>query len=174
VSLVYCGYDPGISNPGVVALRRTPAGYELVKAVSVHTDSKDDIEQRCNEISDALSEVIRGTHPTLLAIEDVLGVSSRSRRSKKLGFNASNDKTLLTMGIAIAVARVYRIPVVRVQPRSAKLAVLGKGHANAEKKQVQEFVNRLLGTKLGQTCTDAAALAIAGCQREQHVLLGAG
>src|SRR5690606_4955927 len=77
-------------------------------------------------------------------------------------FNVDNSKTVGAAYAAMACARFFRIPVVEVSPKTAKIAVLGKGSGSASKKQIQAVVERLLGERLPQDASDAATMAIHG------------
>lgn len=162
--------DPGISTPGFAVVTRGPSSYQcpyrVLDSDSMHTTPEDgDLAERCSVIWDALSLLLRVHTPDLLAIEEQANTSAGAWREGR--FSADNSKTHVTVGLAIGCARAYRVPVMLIRPQTVKVAVCGKGGANAKKQQVQEAVFRLTGQRVAQARADAIAIGIAGAQRWQ-------
>jgi Holliday junction resolvasome RuvABC endonuclease subunit len=157
------GFDPGIRSPGIGVVRRTARGYALVSVAVPRTLPTAGFEQRCDVIVDALSLAMREHMPAFVAFEDQTRAIVAAHERGEV--NASNAGPLIVQGLVIAAARIYRVPVIKIQPMSAKLAVLGKGNRAASKHQVQEAVLRITGSRVPQDGADAIAVCIAGFQR---------
>jgi Holliday junction resolvasome RuvABC endonuclease subunit len=158
------GFDPGIASPGIGVVRRLARGYALVSVAVPRTLPSAGFETRCDVIVDALTQAIREHAPAFVAFEDQTRVKTAAWLKGEIN-HASSFSPLIVQGLALACARIYRVPVIKIQPMSAKLAVLGKGNRAASKREVQEAVFRLTGTRASQDGADAIAVAVAGFQR---------
>jgi len=164
--LVTAGFDPGIGSPGIAVVRaKAGGGYEHLHSEVVRTKTSDPDEYRYGMITDALSRVLRDFAPTVLIVEAQAGVQTGKRREDD-GFTADSSKTHVTVGVAHAVARMYRVASREVQPRTLR-AAMGlkptKGETKPEKKRrMQRAVEVVLGVKLPQDAADAGAMAIYG------------
>lgn len=165
MSAVAAGFDPGMS-PGIAAVTRTANGYQLLHAGTLRTTASQPFEQRCAYIFRHLSLLLRTHSPSILAIEDQRGVQAglRMRGADGREVHAGSSKTLIMVGLAIGCAEAYGVPWCLVQPKRVKIAVLGKGHGSAEKKQVQAAIEAITGKRVAQDAADASAIAIAGAQ----------
>jgi Holliday junction resolvasome RuvABC endonuclease subunit len=174
--LVTAGFDPGIGSPGITVVRaKAGGGYEHLHSEVVRTKSGDPDDARYDTITDALSRVLREFAPAVLIIEAQAGVQTGKRREDE-GFTADSSKTHVTVGIARAVARIYRVPSREVQPRTL-LAAMGikskKGETKPEKKrQMQRAVEVVLGVKLAQDAADASGGAIYGQRMSARERMG--
>lgn len=160
---VGAGFDPSISSLGLGVVRRAASRYAVVWAKTIRTSTKEAFELRCDVIVDALSAMLHAEQPSFLAIEDQRFVQAGKWREGE--FQSNNGKTLVVQGLAQATARVYRIPVILVQPQRVKIAVLGSGNRQAKKIDLQRALERLTGEWLSQDSADGVATAIAGCQK---------
>lgn len=160
--MVIAGFDPSIASAGLCVLERRPNGYRKLHHQVIRTKSADRPAVRVATIWDALSDAFRRYHPSCLVIEDQRGVQAGKHRDGE--FTVDNSKTVGVAYVAMACARFFRIDVVEVQPKTAKIAVLGKGSGSADKRQVQAIVERLVGEKLPLDASDAATMAIHGFQ----------
>ncbi len=163
-ALAFAGFDPGVTNPAVACVRRTATGYELLAAKTARTKPSDPLELRLRVIWELVSSLIRSFQPAVLGIERQAGAQVGAWRNQE--FNADNSKTLWTCGVALGAALAYGAEPRILDPKTAKIAVLGKGYGNADKKTVQAWCEAITGAKLSQAAADAVALAIAASQRE--------
>jgi Holliday junction resolvasome RuvABC endonuclease subunit len=169
-SAIILGFDPGIASPGVALIARKPAGgYRLIEHRVIRTTNTKSRQlsliDRYNMIADGLSELIVRHKPTEAAIEEQSGVQAGAFKSGE--FNASNSKTMVVVGAALAVCRVYRVPVFMIRPQRAKIAVCGPKSSKAEKPEVQAAVSRLIGQEIPQDASDAVAQAVARFQERR-------
>jgi crossover junction endodeoxyribonuclease RuvC len=145
------GIDPGLSRCGYGAVR--PGGGELT-AVSygvLETPTSDALPERLAALEAELTRLVAEIAPSAMAVERVL-------------FQA-NVRTAISVGqvsgLALAVASRAGVPVTHYSPNEVKLAVTGYGAA--DKAQVQEMVQRLLGLDSIPKPDAADALALALC-----------
>lgn len=160
---VFAGFDPGIGSPAVAVIRRLARGYELLAAKTLRTSPKDTLEERLAAIWAGLSPVLRELHPGELGIERQAGAQVGAWERGE--FNGDNSKTLWTCGVAFGCAVAYGVVPVIIDPKRAKIAVLGKGAGSAEKRVVRDRIQAMMGAaKLTLDASDAVALAIAVSQ----------
>jgi crossover junction endodeoxyribonuclease RuvC len=154
--VIALGIDPGtaICGFGVVALeggrlRMIDAG--VVRTAPTQTDGA-----RLVELHGALRQLLAEHRPDVVSVERL--------------FFQRNVQTAMTVGqargVALLVAAEANLPIDEPTPNEVKMAVCGSG--NADKRQVAEMVERLLGVSLTgvpDDATDALALAIGCCYR---------
>lgn len=162
--LVALGFDPGM-QPGITVVEKRDRAYRHLWSKVIRTDSSRPDGERFDEITDCLSWVIREFHPSLLVSEEQLTV--QAAKQEEGDFNANNGKTMETVGIARAVARIFRVHFLEVRTQTARSTVIGKGAVKGTKKekkrQVQVFVQRLLGVpRLALDTSEAGLNAIYG------------
>lgn len=158
------GFDPGIAAAGLAVVSRIPDRYVHVTSTCVRTKPADSLVVRCDKIWDALSRILRQQMPDVLVVEEQ--ASAQQGAWKRGEHSADNSKTHVTVGLALGCARAYRVPVLLLRRQTVLVSVLGPGHGrSAEKRDVQDRIEMLLGVRLAQAQSDAAANAIAGCQR---------
>jgi crossover junction endodeoxyribonuclease RuvC len=147
------GVDPGLTRCGVgvvdVAANRRA---RLVYVTVVRTPADMALEQRLVRIAEGISTAMDEYHPDAVAVERV--------------FAQANVKTVMgtaqAAGLALHAAAVRGIPVALHTPSEVKAAVTGYG--NADKRQVQTMIARVLGLSEVPKPADAAdALALAVC-----------
>jgi crossover junction endodeoxyribonuclease RuvC len=147
------GVDPGLTRCGVGVVEVTPDRRARMVAVTVvRTPSDMALEQRLVLIATGIAEQIEEHHPDAVAVERV--------------FAQANVRTVMgtaqASGLALHAAAVRGIPVGLHTPSEVKAAVTGYG--NADKKQVQAMIARVLGLAEAPKPADAAdALALAVC-----------
>lgn len=121
----------------------------------VKTTPQATFAHRINEIFEGINEVVQLHSPAIAAVEDVF-LANNPRSALKLG---------QARGAAVVAAMQNGLSVFDYSPRSVKQAVAGYGQA--EKEQVQQMVQVLLGLS-GRPSSDAAdALAVAICHANQ-------
>jgi Holliday junction resolvasome RuvABC endonuclease subunit len=165
---IYVGLDPSIVAFGVAVIERTASGYRLVHSVRIRTKSKDPIVDRCNRIFDGVGAVVREFRPLRVGCEEQRNVQTgrwREATQGKTAFNADNSKTILAVGYAGGAVRAYGHELVFFQPRTLKVAVMGKGGGMSSKEAVRARVIAICGgAGMSLDESDAAAAAIAVAQ----------
>lgn len=147
------GIDPGFDRTGWGVIEDAGGRLKYIECGCIQTSAKDEYTQRLQAIRNGVQEVINRFQPDGFAIEKL--------------FFQTNAKTALQVGeargVALLVAADAHIPIVEPTPNQVKSGTTGQG--NAEKKQVQDMVMRLL--KLSSVpkpddAADALAIAIVG------------
>ena len=152
-SLRVLGIDPGLTRCGVgivdVAPDRTA---RLVHVGVVRSDPDAAIETRLSVIAAGLRSVLDEHRPDVVAVERVF---AQHNRQTVMG-------TAQASGIALLVAGERGLPAATHTPSEVKAAVTGYG--NADKRQVQTMVARVLRLdELPKPADAADALALALC-----------
>ncbi len=144
------GIDPGFDRCGLGVVDLQGATPTWVWHGCVQTSAKDDFSTRLQQIRDGVTMAIRVHRPAAVAVESL--------------FFQKNVTTALQVGMArgvifLAIADA-KLPVVEITPNQVKQGISGYG--GADKKQMQQMVQRLLKLSAPPTPDDAAdALAIA-------------
>lgn len=144
------GIDPGYDRTGWGVIEDAGGRLTYIECGCIQTSAKDDFAQRLQAIRDGVRDVIIRFKPDAFAIEKL--------------FFQTNAKTAIKVGeargVALLVAADAGVPIVEPTPNQVKSGTTGQG--NAEKKQVQDMVVRLLKLSSVPKPDDAAdALAIA-------------
>ncbi|MBW9095183.1 crossover junction endodeoxyribonuclease RuvC [Microbacterium jejuense] len=152
-SLRVLGIDPGLTRCGVgvvdVAADRSA---QLVHVGVVRSDADAPIEERLAVIAAGLRAVLEAHAPDVVAVERVF---AQHNRQTVMG-------TAQASGIALLIAGERGIPAATHTPSEVKAAITGYG--NADKRQVQTMVARVLRLEELPKPADAAdALALALC-----------
>lgn len=155
--MLVLGIDPGTARTGYGLVQYLDGKIRLIKYGLITTSSSMNTAARLCKINEELQLLIEENHPDSLAIEQL--------------FYNKNSKTIITVaqsrGVAIMTAAKANIEVAEYTPLQVKQAVVGFG--NAEKKQVQEMVKRILSMDQLPKPDDAAdALAIAICHLHSY------
>ncbi len=116
----------------------------------IRTSAKTHISRRLAQIHDDLEELIRSLRPDFMAIENVYSLVRYPRAGILLG---------TVLGTIYLSAYQNAIPVVEITPKAVKNALAGYGNAN--KKQIRDAVQRLLGMQAVTSFHAADALAVA-------------
>lgn len=171
------GYDPGFRESAFAVVERAGSGIALVHRDRIRTKPKQSQQEREKVIFSAISGGLRAWRPTALGIEDQAGISAGARGAlmaaaksgkplKKggLGFNAGNDNVTGAVFLAKAACMAYGVSYELFNLKTVKIAVCGKGGANAGKDEVIAAVVRLfpelVGVKLSEHEADAIAIAV--------------
>lgn len=144
------GIDPGTGILGFGVIELTSGKALVVDAGVIRTPAKQADELRLITIYDELTEVIKQTEPTEMAVEKL--------------FFARNVTTAMSVaqarGVVLLCGQQAGLPIHEYTPMQIKQAVTGYG--GADKKQVQEMTRVLLGLQTVPQPDDAAdALAAA-------------
>jgi crossover junction endodeoxyribonuclease RuvC len=152
-SMIAIGIDPGTATCGFGVVRFEEGRLQLVDAGVVRTDAGMPDAARLDRLHAALGELLSEHRPDRIAIERL--------------FFQRNVQTAMVVGqargIALLAAARWDVPIDEPTPNEVKQAVCGNG--SADKAQVAEMVQRLLGVRLDgvpDDATDALAVAI-GC-----------
>jgi len=154
------GIDPGMAIAGYCVLEvSTHSGQEVNKIVSsgsIQTSKKSEDGLRLLEIHNDLTELINTYKPDVAAVEKL--------------FYFKNAKTIMPVsearGVIIMTLAQHNIPVYEYTPLVIKQTITGYGRA--DKKEVCEMTQRLLGCDQMPKLDDAAdAVAIALCHSRQ-------
>ena len=144
------GIDPGTAIVGYGIIDYIGKKYKVVDYGCIYTPKDLPMEKRITTIYDELDKIIKKFSPTHMAIEDL--------------FFFKNSKTVITVGQARGVILLCgeknNLPQVSYTPLQVKMGITGYGRA--EKKQIQQMVQRILKLEEIPKPDDAAdALAIA-------------
>ena len=160
--MIILGIDPGIAIVGWGVLRYEKGKFTPIAFGSIQTKAGQKVEDRLNQVFDALTAIIDKYHPDVMAIEEL--------------FWNTNQKT----GIVVAEARGVILltcnkllgdEVYEYTPNQIKMTITGYG--GAEKKQMQLMVQALLRLKAIPRPDDAAdALAVALCHGQVAGMAG--
>ncbi len=144
------GIDPGLRTTGFGVIYKEGKTLHYIASGTVKTPSEEGLPLRLKTIFDGISEIIATYQPNCAAIEKVF-------------VNVNPQSTLLlgqARGAAISALVAAELAVYEFTALQIKQAVVGYG--KAQKKQVQEMVQRLLSLpgKPGSDAADALGVAI--------------
>jgi len=160
------GIDPGSRalGYGIIDVERGKAGVaQRLVAVAygvIRPSMADPLARRLWELQTRLGEILREHEPQVGSVERVF-VAAHPRSALVLGH---------ARGVALAGVAALGIPVSEYTPTQIKLAVAGGGQA--DKKQVQGMVQRLLHLEKRPPQDAADALAAAICHAHTGRLAG--
>ena len=141
------GIDPGIAIVGWGVVDSEKFKYKPVAYDSIQTAAGLPVEERLDQIYDALSNIMDTYKPDAMAVEEL--------------FWNTNQKTGIVVaearGVILLCAKQHGIPIYEYTPLQVKQSVVGYGRA--EKKQVIAMVTALLKLEKPPK-PDALALAI--------------
>ncbi len=147
------GIDPGTGTTGYGVVGLTEKGdFALLACGVIRTPPHTPMHLRLQELFNDLRELIAEFHPQTLAVEKL--------------FFGRNVTTAITVGqargIVLLTAALEQVDVAEYTPAEVKQAIAGYG--NADKRQVQEMVQRILDLPEIPRPDDAAdGVAIAVC-----------
>jgi len=152
------GIDPGMATIGWSVLERAGDGYLTLGYGVIVTAAKTPWPQRLQEISRGVREIFVKFSPQVAAIEDLF-FAKDSRTASSVGHGR---------GVLLYTLAELGLPITEYNPRQVKMALTGYGAA--DKAQMQNMVQRLLGLASVPKPDDAAdALAIALCHLNTRV-----
>ncbi len=145
------GIDPGTGILGFGVIDAERGVTKLVDAGVVTTPAHTPLPDRLEDIYTSLTEIIKDTKPTVMAIEKL--------------FFAQNVTTAISVsharGVAMLTGRQANLRIEEYTPLQIKQTLTGYG--KADKKQVQEMVRiqlKLKDVPKPDDCADALAAAI--------------
>lgn len=155
------GLDPGVAILGWSLIETHPSGRHEVQMGAIQTPAHLSLNLRLVMLFDQLKEIFELHRPSALAIETLFLVKS----AKTLAMVAH------ARGIALLLAGQYKTEIFEYAPRQVKLALTGYGAA--DKKQMQNVLQRMLGLSSLPKPDDAAdAAAVALCHMQYAQALG--
>jgi len=163
VERVVLGIDPGTAITGYGIVAKTVNGdYELLACGVLRTQAGEAMALRLLELFQDMKALITEFQPDEVAIEKL--------------FFGRNVTTAITVGqargVLIVAAAELGVPVAEYTPAEVKQAITGYG--NADKRQMQEMVQRLLELAHPPHPDDAAdgvAVAVCHLQHSRYALL---
>lgn len=165
--MLVLGVDPGASATGYGMVAYSDGALQAIEYGSITTSSTVPFPSRLQHIFGRLADLIRRHQPDWAAIETLV-FAKNAQSAFKLG---------QVRGVALLAAAQGGLSIAEYTPLQVKSAVTGYGAA--DKHQVQQMVQSLLGLPHAPRSTDAAdALAIAICHHHsaglRHLLKGGG
>ena len=146
------GIDPGSERTGYGCIETSGSRHHLVIYGSLSAPARSTFPEKLKHIHGGLATLLATHRPDCVAVETIFH-SRNVRSALKLGH---------ARGIALLAASEAGLPVVEYAPAEIKRAVVGYGRA--EKHQVQQMIQLLLGLAIPPSPHDAAdALAVAIC-----------
>lgn len=150
---IVIGIDPGTATTGYgVVGQRTDGEFELLACGVLRTAAQDPMHERLLELHQDFRSLLKEFAPDQLAIEKL--------------FFGRNVTTAISVGqargVVLLAAAQSRLPVAEYTPAEVKQAITGYG--GADKRQMQEMVQRILRLpKLPRPDDAADGVAIAIC-----------
>lgn len=146
------GIDPGTATTGYGIVDSLAGREKLVYYGTIRTAAGVDMPTRLYRIKGELDRLLQEYQPDVVAVEEL--------------FYHRNSKTVITVaqsrGVVLMTAAAAGLPIAEYTPLQVKQSVVGYG--NADKRQVQIMVQRILAMNEMPRPDDAAdALAIAIC-----------
>ncbi len=144
------GIDPGTAIVGYGIVDYEKGKFQIVDYGCIYTAKDLPMEDRLVKIHEELSILIEKYRPEEMAVEEL--------------FYFKNNKTVISVGqargVIVLTGRLHGLQMHAYTPLQVKMGITGYGRA--EKKQIQQMVQRFLGLKEIPKPDDAAdALAIA-------------
>ncbi len=149
---IFLGIDPGIGICGYGLVARRGSRYRCIDCGCIRTTPRAPLSSRLLELASDLERLLDACSPHAAGVEKVF-----------FGHNVTNAMAVShARGVVLYLLASRGIPVMEFSPPQIKQAVAGYG--NADKRQVQYMVVRLLGLEAAPRPDDAAdALAVALC-----------
>lgn len=149
---IILGIDPGTAILGYGVIKKRGDKLQMLVADCVRSKASTSISERLLKIAQELKIIIDQYQPTEIVVEEI--------------FFSKNVKTAISVaqarGVVLLTAAQAKIKLTEYKPNQIKQAVCGYGQA--DKRQVQEMVKRILCLKEIIKPDDAAdALAAAIC-----------
>ncbi len=144
------GIDPGFDRTGFGVIDSRGSDATWVDHGCVMTSAKDPFDLRLRQTRDGVRDLIAAHAPACVVVEELF-FSTNAKTAIKVG---------MARGVILLAASDAGIPIVELTPNQVKQGITGWG--KADKRQVQEMVQRLLKLAERPEPDDAAdALAIA-------------
>lgn len=150
--MLILGIDPGTATTGIGLVKYDKGREILLKYGTIRTSPDMQMYLRLLKINTELNNIIDEYEPDAVAVEEL--------------FHHKNNKTVITVaqarGVILMTAAARGLEIGEYTPLQVKQSVTGYG--NADKKQVQIMVQKILSMdKIAKPDDAADALAIAIC-----------
>lgn len=150
--MLVLGIDPGTATTGYGLVEYRGGKARMVHYGTILTPAKMEMPLRLCKINQGINLLLQEYRPEAVAVEQI--------------FYHKNAKTVITVaqsrGVILMTAASAGLPIAEYTPLQVKQAVVGYG--NADKRQVQLMVQKMLSLEQPPQPDDAAdALAIAIC-----------
>ncbi len=157
--VIILGVDPGTATMGYGILEKVGNHYRALSYGILETPKTLPAPERLRQLHEGLHALIEKFQPDVLVTEQLL--FSANRRTA--------IQVARAIGVALLTAAQHRLPWYEYTPMQVKQAVTGYG--GADKKQVQQMVQRLLALPEIPKPDDAAdALALCICHAHHESL----
>ncbi len=144
------GVDPGLGRLGYALVKSEGSTYRALDFGVIETKAGKALPERLSRVYLGLREIVDGKRPGILAVERLF--FGRNRTTAEMIYQVR--------GVVLLLGALYGIHVIEPTPAQVKSAVCGSGRA--QKRQVQQMVQRIYGLPAIPTPDDAAdALAVA-------------
>ena len=153
IERIALGIDPGTATTGYGVVAQTVDGeFELLACGVIRTEAHTEMHRRLRVLFEDLRSLIREFEPDSMAVEKLF-----------FGRNVTNAISVgQARGAALLAAALHDLELAEYTPAEVKQAIAGYG--NADKRQMQEMVRRLLDLPAIPRPDDAAdGIAIALC-----------
>ncbi len=148
--MIILGIDPGLASTGFGAITCSKKGPTLLKCGYIKTFSGNSVASRLFQIHNDMKQLISTIKPSMVAIENVFSLVRYPKAGLLLGG---------VLGVLYLTIQQNNLTLVEISPKEAKNALVGFGSAN--KNQVKETVQKLLGIDGVKSFHAADALAVA-------------
>jgi crossover junction endodeoxyribonuclease RuvC len=155
--LIILGIDPGLERIGYGVIRRSGSKLETLAYGLIQTP-KIILPDRLRIVHEAVLAIIKDERPDVLVTERLLFTQNKTTAMD----------VAKSLGTVLLAASFSNIPWCEYSPPEVKQSVVGMG--NAEKKQVQFMVAKILGMKeppKPDDVADALSIAIAHAFRSR-------
>lgn len=157
--MLVLGIDPGTATTGYGLVEKARGREVMISFGVIRTSPTMDMPKRLLKINQEYTALLDEFNPDAVAIEEL--------------FHHKNAKTVITVaqsrGVLLMTAAARAIELAEYTPLQVKQAVTGFG--NADKRQVQIMIQKILGlTELPKPDDAADALAIALCHLHSYHL----
>jgi crossover junction endodeoxyribonuclease RuvC len=144
------GIDPGYGRVGWGVIEGHGSDWQHIAHGCIDTDKRHTFVRRLLQIERELNDIISEHQPNFSSVEQIF-----FSKNVTTGIDVSQAR-----GVILLTLAHHKIPIAELTPTQIKQALTGYG--NAEKRQVQEMVQRELSMKELPKQDDAAdALAVA-------------
>lgn len=150
--MIILGIDPGVATIGFGVLEAQRGQNRLIRYGVITTPAGLPLSRRLVQIAEDMEQLICTFSPDEMAVEELF-----FSKNITTGISVAHGR-----GVILLQAEKLGVPIFEYTPMQVKQAVVGYG--GAQKRQVMQMTQRLLGMKELPRPDDAAdALAIAIC-----------
>jgi crossover junction endodeoxyribonuclease RuvC len=148
--MIILGIDPGLASTGFGAIEYKGKTPTLIKCGYIKTSTGNSVASRLFQIYNDMEQLIRTIQPNLIAFENVFSLVRYPKAGILLGG---------VLGVIFVSAQQNNVELNEISPKEAKNALVGFGNAN--KSQIKNAVQKLLGINDVKSFHASDALAVA-------------